>query len=201
MNLNLVCSDFSCPCYSECCFLPTSLFPYFNEITFLFVGQGGGSEERKQRLPFVGDAGKRLHDLLNLCKETYHHFGFALSNTIRNNPENNRVPTKEEYDHCKIHLYKDIQNLREFGLSVIIPLGNNSKELLLNIKGTMKNCHGNIYKYKDYIIVPTYHPAAMIRQNPIFNENKLSEFEQCFIDDMGKVFKYLKLYPKTDKIV
>src|SRR4030043_161918 len=84
-----------CPVYSKCCFLPTECHPDpQGNISLLFVGQGGGTDERKLGRPFVGRAGKRLRQqVLYVRKHLKKHVGVAFSNSIRDNPDGNRVPT------------------------------------------------------------------------------------------------------------
>lgn len=190
------CTDTNCPVYKKCCFLPTVYFshPYNDNVDLIFIGQGGGKEERELHLPFVGKAGKRLFNLEKYCIKLYEPFGFAHSNTIRDNPERNRVPTNKEFYHCNKYLLKDINWLvKHKNLKVLIPLGNSSKELILGIKEPMKKVHGKIYKYKNLLIVPTYHPSAMIRNNYEFNENNLQGYEKDFVEDMGKIMKYINV--------
>lgn len=187
------CESSKCPAFYKCCFLPTTFYQYKNSVDILFVGQGGGTDEREKQLPFVGKAGKRLFELEKYCIENIRPFGFAHSNTIRDNPKGNRVPSKKEWKQCQKHLLKDINWLMKYkNLKVMVLLGNSSKELLLNIKQPMKYIHGKFYKYNKLLIVPTYHPSAMIRNNYNFDINNLKEYEKDFVEDMKKILKYIK---------
>lgn len=105
-------------------------------MDILFVGQGGGKEERREKRPFVGRAGKRLRQLVVYLRgKLNRQFGVAFSNTIRDNPEDNRPPDYDEFEYCLSYLYRDIAELKTKGLKCVIALGNPSKRAL--IKGSL----------------------------------------------------------------
>lgn len=202
--MKCICDEVSCPVHSKCCFLPTESNPGIDgKISLIFVGQGGGATERKLNRPFIGRAGKRLRQqVLYVRKKLKKHIGVAFSNTIRDNPDGNRVPTKEEYDFCLKHLYSDISVLKEKGLCVIIPLGNASKSVFLPKTGSMASCHGELYSFMtDKIghikVMPTYHPSYVIRNVPNFSEEKLSDIDKMVTDDIIKAYKFAEEYYQT----
>lgn len=191
--LKCLCTENSCPVYKKCCFLPTEVNPDTEgNVSILFIGQGGGSDERKRGRPFIGRAGTRLRQqVLYVRKKLKKHIGVAFSNTIRDNPDGNRIPTQQEYDFCLKHLYKDIANLKKRGLKIIIPLGNASKAVFLPKSGSMLTCHGKISKFLNETFgqinsMPTYHPSYIIRNAPRFDENNLSEYDVVVIKDIIK---------------
>ena len=193
------CTENSCPVFSKCCFLPTECNPDpEGNISLLFIGQGGGSDERKQGRPFIGRAGKRLRQqVLFVRKKLGKHIGVAFSNTIRDNPDGNRVPTPQEYKFCLRHLYRDIATLKKRGLGMIIPLGNASKSVFLPKSESMLKNHGKIFNFSNDAfghinVMPTYHPSFLIRNAPKFNDQCLSEYDKVVLKDILKAYNSCK---------
>lgn len=189
------CTENACPVYNKCCFLPTEVNPDPDgKVSILFIGQGGGSEERKKGRPFIGRAGTRLRQqVLFVRKKLGKHIGVAFSNSIRDNPDGNRVPTPQEYECCLQYLYRDIADLKKRGLKVIIPLGNASKLIFMPNSGGMSIDHGKIVNFSNGVFghiycMPTYHPSFVIRNAPRFEDNKLSEYDKIVIKDILKAY-------------
>jgi uracil-DNA glycosylase family 4 len=184
--LKCVCDKNSCPVFNKCCFLPTEChFDKEGKIRVLFVGQGGGSDERKIGRPFIGKAGKRLRQQIILAMKRYGNiFGVAFSNIIRDNPENNRVPTKEELNFCLNFLYNDIDNLKKNGLQTVITLGKASTNALLDNNNSISVDRGKKITFKDISIIPTYHPSYFNFQGINFTPEKLDEKEELVIKDI-----------------
>jgi uracil-DNA glycosylase len=187
-----------CTAYQKCCFLPTEVHPDpEGNVSLLFIGQGGGSDERKQGRPFIGKSGSRLRQqVLYVRQKLKKHIGVAFSNTIRDNPDDNRVPTQKEYDFCLQHLYQDIDTLKKRGLGMIIPLGNASKTVFMPESGSMLKDHGKILNFSNIAfghigMMPTYHPSFIIRNAPRFNEECLSEYDILVIKDIIKAYSSL----------
>ena len=201
------CEKSECPVFSKCCFLPTECHPSPDgEVLILFVGQGGGADERKKGRPFIGRAGKRLRNqILSMRKHLKRHVGVALSNTIRDNPDGNRVPSQEELDYCLEHLYKDINLLKKRGLKIVIPLGNAAKKALLPNSGSMGGDHGTLFeikndKFGEIAVIPTYHPSYVMRNVPRFDADNLSDIDYTVITDMCKAY-WVAETNKTEKIL
>lgn len=191
------CTNKLCTAYSKCCFLSTEVHPDLKgNVSFLFVGQGGGSDERKQGRPFIGRAGKRIRQQVMYVREKLDkHIGVAFSNTIRDNPEGNRVPNTTELGWCLKHLYVDIAVLMKRGLKVVVPLGNASKDVFIKEAGGMAAAHGRMYDVSNDIfgtikVMPTYHPSYVIRNAPKFNDKVISEYDAPVIRDLIGAYKY-----------
>ena len=196
MLLKCTCDNKKCSVFSKCCFLPTecNCDPSGN-VSILFVGQGGGKDERKMKRPFIGRAGTRLRQqVLYVRKTLKQHIGVAFSNTIRDNPENNRIPTQEELDSCLVFLFRDIASLMKLGLKVVIPLGNAAKLALIKTGyGSMAADRGVLYKLNNDIfgqiaVLPTYHPSYLIRNVPKFNDSNPSDLDKIVINDIIKAY-------------
>jgi uracil-DNA glycosylase family 4 len=197
--MKCTCIENSCPAFSRCCFLPTECHPDPDgKVSILFVGQGGGSEERRQGRPFIGKEGSRLRQqVLFIRKKLKKHIGVAFSNTIRDNPDGARVPTLKEYEYCLKHLYKDIAALKKCGLGIVILLGNVSKSVIFPQSGSMVIEHGRITNFSNEVFghinaMSTYHPSYVMRTAPKFNDMCLSEYDKIVLKDILKAYESCK---------
>lgn len=197
------CSTKSCPVYSKCCFLPTEYYlSDSGKVHILFVGQGGGTDERKQKRPFVGKAGVRLRSIVfYLRNKLKMKFGVAFSNTIRDNPEGNRPPAFDEVKCCMPYLYRDIVSLKKLGLNLIVPLGVSAKRTIIPSSLTSMSDHGSVYytwgdNFGKMLCVPTYHPSFLLRtmgskfkisENPQGNKK---DYNKIAADDISKALFY-----------
>jgi uracil-DNA glycosylase family 4 len=118
------------------------------------------------------------------------HIGVAFSNTIRDNPDDNRVPTQQELDMCLSYLYRDIATLKERGLKVVMPLGNAAKgALIVGGTGAISKDRGQVFKvshavFGDILMIPTYHPSYIMRNVPVFDETKESPLDEMVVNDI-----------------
>ena len=127
----------------------------------MFVGEGPGAEEDKQGLPFVGRSGKLLDRLMaeemGLTRDLCY-----IANVVKCRPPDNRDPKPEEVAACRPWLERQIQLIAP---KVIVTLGNFSSKLLLDTKTGITKLRGQSYPMNgtDIVIIPTYHPAAVLR--------------------------------------
>ena len=127
----------------------------------MFVGEGPGAEEDKQGLPFVGRSGKLLDRLMaeemGLTRDLCY-----IANVVKCRPPDNRDPKPEEVAACRPWLESQIQLIAP---KVIVTLGNFSSKLLLDTKTGITKLRGQSYPMNgtDIVIIPTYHPAAVLR--------------------------------------
>jgi uracil-DNA glycosylase family 4 len=181
------CKQENCPVFNKCCFLPTTFFPIDNKVNILFIGMGGGSDERKQGRPFVGPAGKRLKTCILKSKSIWGKpFGVGFSNTIRDNPDKNRAPNQNELDFCLKYLFRDIKRLKKvYDLRVVMPLGNHAKSVFIDNKIGITLDRKNIYtvnneSFGSIIVKPSLHPSFLIRKGSFNSEG----IDKILIDDI-----------------
>ena len=126
----------------------------------MFVGEGPGANEDMQGKPFVGQAG-RLLDLLiqsyGLGDEDYH-----ICNIVKCRPPENRVPTREEAKCCMPLLGKQIRFSKP---RVLVLLGATAYKYFLDPSDTITRARGNWIEKNGFWIMPTYHPAFILRNN------------------------------------
>jgi DNA polymerase len=126
----------------------------------VFVGEGPGHEEDIQGEPFVGKAGQLLTKILRaigLTREDVY-----ICNIIKCRPPGNRNPEPDEIAACMPFLRRQ---LRAIGPGLICALGTFAAQTLLATKTPISRLRGNFYTYEDIRLLPTYHPAFLLR-NP-----------------------------------
>jgi DNA polymerase len=126
----------------------------------MFVGEGPGFEEDLQGLPFVGPAGElltRIIQAIELSRDEVY-----IANIVKCRPPNNREPEPDEIATCRPFLERQIRAIRP---RVICSLGRVATQALLATSRGINELRGKIYSWEDVRIVPTYHPAYLLR-NP-----------------------------------
>ena len=127
--------------------------------SLVFIGEAPGKEEDEKGVPFVGDAGKLLTELLNSVKIDRNKV--YITNIIKCRPPGNRDPLPDEISKCYDWLSEQLNILTP---SIICTLGRFSTYSLLGGMGglSFSRCRGKIYEYKGAQVIPTFHPAALL---------------------------------------
>ncbi len=126
----------------------------------MFVGEAPGRDEDAQGRPFVGRAGKLLTDMIRAM-------GFAreevyIANVLKCRPPNNRDPKPEEVAACLPYLHHQIERIQP---KVICALGRHALRSLSGTTAGITKIRGKPIQLLDRILIPTYHPAYLLR-NP-----------------------------------
>lgn len=124
----------------------------------MFIGEAPGFHEDRQGVPFVGAAGQLLTRLLEgigLSREDVY-----IANVIMCRPPGNRDPMPDEIESCKPYLKEQIDLIDP---RVVATLGNFSTQLLLGRKVAISRVRGQRFDWRGRTLVPTYHPAAILR--------------------------------------
>jgi uracil-DNA glycosylase len=126
----------------------------------LLVGEAPGRDEDAQGIPFVGRAGQLLNKMLaaiDLKREEVY-----ICNVLKCRPPENRTPLPEEVERCLPYLEQQIAVIRP---SLICALGLSAAQALLRTKASMTSMRGRVFEFRGVPLIPTYHPAALLR-NP-----------------------------------
>jgi len=126
----------------------------------MFVGEAPGADEDIQGEPFVGRAGQlltKIIEAINMRREDVY-----IANVIKCRPPQNRNPEPDEVEQCEPFLFKQIETIKP---KVIVALGKFAAQSLLKTTEPITRIRGREYKYRDAILMPTYHPAYLLR-NP-----------------------------------
>ena len=126
----------------------------------MFIGEGPGREEDIQARPFVGDAGKLLTSLIT--KMGFKREKVYIGNVVKCRPPSNRDPEGDEMAACSPFLERQIEIIKP---KVIMALGRISAHFLTDSRIPISKLRGGFYSYKGIPVMPTFHPAYLLR-NP-----------------------------------
>jgi uracil-DNA glycosylase family 4 len=130
------------------------------DADLMFVGEAPGADEDLQGEPFVGRAGQlltKIIEAINLRRQDVY-----IANVIKCRPPGNRNPEPDEVEQCEPFLFRQIDIVKP---KVVVALGKFAAQSLLRSTEPITRLRGREYKYRDAILMPTYHPAYLLR-NP-----------------------------------
>jgi len=128
--------------------------------SLIFVGEAPGAEEDRQGLPFVGRAGQLLTKMLayiGLKREDVY-----ITNVLKCRPPGNRDPLPAEVACCEPYLLAQLEVVKP---RLICALGRHAAQTLLKTDVAISRLRGRFHDYHGIKILPTYHPAYLLR-NP-----------------------------------
>jgi DNA polymerase len=126
----------------------------------VFVGEGPGYDEDLSGEPFVGEAGQLLTKIILAMKLTREEV--YICNVIKCRPPGNRNPEADEIKTCAPFLKRQIAAVKpEF----VCALGTFAAQNLLKTAEPISRLRGKFYDYKGIQVMPTFHPAYLLR-NP-----------------------------------
>ena len=103
-----------------------------------------------------------------------------IANVIKCRPPKNRNPESDEIETCEPYLFGQVDAIQP---KVIVALGSFAVRTLLKSDETISKMRGRVFSYRGAHLVPTFHPAYLLR-NP---EKKREVWE-----DMKKVRAMLR---------
>ena len=131
------------------------------DADLMFVGEAPGKNEDEQGLPFVGQAGKLLNQLLG--EIGLERGDVFIANVLKCRPPGNRDPHPLEIENCQGYL---IEQVRLIEPKVICTLGNFSTKLLRGDQTGITRLHGReelkMIGERAVRLYPLYHPAAAL---------------------------------------
>jgi uracil-DNA glycosylase len=128
----------------------------------MFIGEAPGANEDRQGLPFVGQAGRLLEQLLS--EIGLERGDVFIANVLKCRPPGNRDPLPQEIDNCRPYLYRQLELIAP---KVVCTLGNFSTKLLRDDPGTgITRLHGReevrVIGPRAVRLYPIFHPAAAL---------------------------------------
>lgn len=138
----------------------------------LFVGEAPGRDEDLKGEPFVGRAGQLLNKILaaiELRREDVY-----ITNILKCRPPQNRDPQESEIRCCEEYLKQQIELIRP---EVVCALGRIAAQWLLKTNAPLGTLRTGEYQYEGITVLPTYHPAALLR-NPAFKKPTWEDFKK-----------------------
>lgn len=131
----------------------------------MLIGEAPGAEEDRQGIPFCGQSGKLLTNILaaiNLDRDSYY-----VTNTIFWRPPANRRPTPNEIHVCRPFVEKHIALVKP---KVIVLVGSTAVESLLQLQSPMGDLRKKVFSYRNQYLdteIKTFvifHPSYLLRQ-------------------------------------
>jgi uracil-DNA glycosylase len=127
----------------------------------MFVGEAPGRNEDERGLPFVGQAGRLLDQLLGEIGLT--RAEVFVTNVLRCRPPGNRDPHPVEIENCQEWLFGTIEQVQP---TVICTLGNFATKLLRGDPAGIMRIHGRdeerMVGPRRVRLFPVFHPAAAL---------------------------------------
>ena len=132
----------------------------------MMIGEGPGADEDKEGIPFVGKAGQLMNKALEglgIKREELY-----IANIVKCRPPSNRVPEQDEAEACLNYLRNQVILVKP---KIIVLLGSTALKNILGKEYGITSERGNWIERKGILYMPTWHPAALLR-----DENKKIEF-------------------------
>ncbi|MDQ5941042.1 MAG: uracil-DNA glycosylase [Candidatus Dependentiae bacterium] len=145
----------------------------------IFIGEAPGREEDTLGRPFVGRSGRLLTgmmDGLGLTRDKIY-----IANTARCRPPENRQPLPQESSTCiSLLLLREISAIKP---RIICTLGATATNAFLDYSKSLSSIRGQIIQTEYFAIMPTYHPAYLLR-NPPAKDTVIADFVRliAFLD-------------------
>ncbi len=128
------------------------------KATIMFIGEGPGRDEDLSGRPFVGRAGQLLDKMIGAIgfrrEEVY------IANVVNCRPPNNRTPEESEADACLPYLRVQFALIRP---KIIVCLGATAAKYVYDPNVRITRDRGVWKEKKGVWILPTYHPAVLLR--------------------------------------
>lgn len=130
------------------------------QASVMLVGEGPGSEEDIQGIPFVGKAGK----LMNMAFEglAIEREDVYIANVVKCRPPSNRNPEEEEAITCLDYLRNQVLLVQP---KIIVLLGSIALKNILGKEYGITASRGKWIEKKGIYYMPTWHPAALLRDD------------------------------------
>ncbi len=142
----------------------------------MFIGEAPGADEDHQGEPFVGKAGELLTKMIVAMglsrSEVY------IANILKCRPDTpgqtagNRKPTSDEMATCLPWLHRQIDIIQP---GAMVALGATAVEGLLGKTIGITKLRGTWQSYRGIPLMPTYHPAYLLRNQAPSEKRKVWE--------------------------
>ena len=145
----------------------------------MFIGEAPGADEDAQGIPFVGRAGQLLTKIVEAMG--YRREDVYIANIIKCRPPQNRTPEPDEVANCLPYVLSQIELIQP---KVIVALGATALRALLDVHLGITKMRGHWYTFRDIPIMPTFHPAYLLR-NPAAKREVWDDMK-AVLDKLGR---------------
>lgn len=173
--------DATCPHCTRVTGYTQTVFGVGNPIaSLMFIGEAPGAEEDRIGIPFVGDAGEKLDEIISAME--IQREDVYIANLLKSRPPNNRTPTPEEIQHCAPFLIQQVAIVQP---KVIVALGSPAAKFLLQTSRGITQLRGSWGTFEGISVMPTFHPSYLLR-------NYTKEIRGQMWSDMQQVMEKLR---------
>jgi len=156
------------------------------DAQLMFVGEAPGADEDAQGEPFVGAAGQLLTKIISATGLS--RADVYIANILKCRPDTpgqlsgNRKPTPDEMKTCIPYLHEQIDLIKP---KVIVALGATAVEGLLGKTVGITKLRGNWQTYRGTPLMPTYHPAYLLRNQAMSEKRRVWEDMLAVMEKLG----------------
>ncbi len=151
---------------TQCGLAKTRIQTVFGEgnarADLMLIGEGPGQDEDRLGRPFVGAAGQLLDKMLACIG--FDRNSVYIANVLKCRPPGNRDPEPDEASACIGYLRAQVAVIKP---KIIVCLGRISAKYILNPDIRIMRDHGVWHEVKGFLIMPTFHPAALLRNEAL----------------------------------
>ncbi len=147
----------------------------------MFVGEAPGADEDASGEPFVGAAGQLLTKMI--AAMGFRREDVYICNILKCRPPGNRNPEPDEVAECEPFLKRQLAALRP---RMIVALGKFAAQTLLRSDAPISALRGQFHAYEGIPLMPTYHPAFLLR-TPSMKREVWNDLQQVMaeLDRLG----------------
>ncbi|MGM9568016.1 MAG: uracil-DNA glycosylase family protein [Clostridia bacterium] len=128
------------------------------EADIVFIGEGPGEQEDLQGVPFVGRAGQLLDKIIDAAGFTEEDY--YICNIVKCRPPGNRVPAPDEVKQCIENLRCQVAYVQP---KIMVLLGASAAKAIIDPRLAITKARGKWVKMGKFLVMPTFHPAALLR--------------------------------------
>ena len=146
------------------------------EAKIMLIGEGPGADEDRLGEPFVGKAGQLINKAfsgIGIKREDLY-----IANVVKCRPPKNRTPEHDEATACLDYLRNQVVLVKP---KIIVLLGSTALKNILGEEYGITASRGKWVEKKGILYMPTWHPAALLR-----DESKKIEFWQVLKEVVNK---------------
>ena len=124
----------------------------------MFIGEGPGADEDTQGIPFVGKAGKLMNmafEIVGIKREEVY-----IANIVKCRQPQNRNRKDDEAKACLDYLRNQVILVKP---KIIVLLGSVALKNILGQEYGITASRGKWIEKKGILYMPTWHPAALLR--------------------------------------
>ncbi len=139
----------------------------------MFIGEMPMEQEDKQGKIFLGRGGEMLtlmiEKVLGVSRQEVY-----LTNLLKCYSSNSSNIEASSMHTCKAYLFKEIELVKP---KIIVTLGEMAYHYLTNDNTPLAEIRGSIIEKKSYQIIPTYHPAFLLK-NPSLKKEVFADLKK-----------------------